>query len=103
MFEKENGAKLGVPAVLRVLIQPIGRGTTSAVMGLCKSPNSSRPFAVLSCAGSKKMLLMNSVSEAPRDVCSSRFDGLRHTCLGLSVFDLGLSYVEYFLTSPDFK
>jgi hypothetical protein len=61
MFENENGARLGVPAELRVLIQPIGRGTTSAVMGLWEKPNSSRPFAVVTCDGSKKMQLMNSV------------------------------------------
>ena len=43
MFENEKGARLGTPAALRVLIQPIGRGTIKAVIGLCTSPSSASP------------------------------------------------------------
>jgi hypothetical protein len=37
-LKNENGARLTTPALLMVLTQPIGRGTTSDLKGLCRSP-----------------------------------------------------------------
>ena len=54
--ENEKGARLAIPCSLIVLIQPIGRGTTSAVIGLCDRPARESPSAVSNSDGSTKSL-----------------------------------------------